>query len=154
MTHLSPQRRFAVAVVAGALAILTVAILLAGASAQTPDPAPCLHVPLAVVVDLNDDRQAPVIDHARDAVRAGQPRVLHIDRADADAHRALSLRGTPVRSGFDRDEYPPAFSAEGGAGADVRYISPRANRSAGSTMGRALGDFCNGQAFVLEAGTP
>jgi len=133
-----------------ATAIVSIIAIVATAPGRSQTPAPCLHVPLAVVVDLNNDRQAPVIDHARDAVRDGQPRILHIDREDADAHRAASLRGTPVRSGFDRDEYPVAASEEGGAGADVRYISPRANRSAGSTMGRALAPFCNGQAFILE----
>ena len=112
--------------------------------------AACTTVPLAVVVDLNNDRQAPVIDHERDAVRSGQPRILHLDRVDADAHRTASLRGSPVRSGFDRDEYPPAASQEGGAGADVRYISPRANRSAGATMRAQLEPFCDGQAFILE----
>lgn len=122
------------------------------ADAQTSPP--CHREPLAVVVDLNNDRQAPVIDHAHDAVINGQPRILHIDRADATAHRIASLAHTPVRAGFDRDEYPPAVSQEGGAGADIRYISPRANRSAGSTMGRALADFCEGQAFILEPGTP
>ena len=135
-----------------AVVLITAVIVLfqIGRPADAQTPAPCLHVPLAVVVDLNNDRQAPVIDHARDAVRDGQPRILHIDREDADAHRAASLRGTPVRSGFDRDEYPPAASQEGGAGADVRYISPRANASAGATMGNQLRGFCNGQSFIIE----
>lgn len=141
-----------------ALVWIAAVTLTAGATAtlaladRSPDHSgtSCLTVPLAVVVDLNNDRQAPVIDHAKDAVRGGQPRILHLDRGDADAHRAASLRGSPVRSGFDRDEYPPAASQEGGVGADVRYISPRANRSAGSTMGRALAPFCDGQSFILE----
>jgi len=30
------------------------------------------------------------------------------------------LRGIPTKKGFDRDEYPPAMSDEGGKGADVR----------------------------------
>lgn len=137
-------------VAALSVVLIAAATLVAVARAQSPVPASCIHVPLAVVVDLNNDRQTPVIDHERDAVAAGQPRILHIDRKHADAHRAASLAHTPVRSGFDRDEYPPAASEEGGTGADIRYISPRANRSAGSTMGRALADFCDGQAFILE----
>ena len=136
--------------------LLILAAFVALGFARSPDhssrarAAACLSVPLAVVVDLNNDRQAPVIDHERDAVRAGQPRILHLNRVDADAHRVASLRGSPVRSGFDRDEYPPAASEEGGAGADVRYISPRANRSAGATMRAQLEPFCDGQAFILE----
>ena len=31
-------------------------------------------------------------------------------------------RGIPTKKGFDRDEYPPAMSDEGGKGADVRYV--------------------------------
>jgi hypothetical protein len=136
-----------------ALILLGALVAIANPFAEAQAP-PCKRVELAVVVDLNNDRHAPVIDHARDAVRDGQPRVLHIARGEAAANRAASLRPYAPRTGFDRDEYPPAMSDEGGAGADVAYISPRANRSAGSTMGRALDDFCNGQAFILEPGTP
>jgi hypothetical protein len=132
-----------------AIAFLGFGSTLAVMDAFSQEPA-CTQVKLAVVVDLNNDRHAPVIDHARDAVRDGQPRILHINRAEADANRVASLRGHPAREGLDRDEYPPAMADEGGQGADIRYISPRANRSAGSSMGRALEDFCTGQAFILE----
>jgi hypothetical protein len=132
------------------LALLAVGVV-AGTRAEAQG---CERTPLAVVVDLHDDRHAPVIDHVSEAVREGQPRMLHIDRAEGDANRALALRGIPARSGQDRDEYPPAMSDEGGAGASVEYVSPRANRSAGATMGRQLGRYCDGQAFIVEAGRP
>src|SRR6185503_13201904 len=76
--------------------------------------------------------------HISDAIAAGEPSLLHIDRADEDAHRAASLADYPPRTGYDRDEYAPAMSREGGAGADVRYIDPSDNRGAGATMGNAL----------------
>lgn len=106
--------------------------------------------PGGVYVNLDDETNRETISHERDAVRNGSARILHWDPADAVAHRAASLRGVPTRPGFDRDEYPPAATQEGGAGADVRYISPADNRSAGSRMGAQMRAFCPGQAFILE----
>jgi hypothetical protein len=62
------------------------------------------------------------------------PSVLTIDRPNAKANRAASLRGIPTRPGQDRDEYPPAMFEEGGQGASVKYIDPSDNRGAGSSM--------------------
>jgi hypothetical protein len=103
-----------------------------------------------VIVNLPNREDGPVLRHAWDAVRAGQPEILHIDREDAQAHRRASLRGIPAKPGYDRDEYPVAASVEGGAGADVRYIDPHANRSAGAIMQHQLEPFCDGQAFRYE----
>lgn len=127
--------------------------LLAGAAglATTDDgPPSCEIVKPGIYVDLDDAKDAKTIDHARAAVRRGQPRILHLDRKDADAHRAASLRGIPTEPGMDRDEYPPAATVEGGAGADVAYVPPSDNRSAGAIMRAQLAPFCDGQAFVLE----
>jgi len=115
---------------------------------------PCQMTPLAVVVNLDNEKNDDTIAHARAAVLAGEPRVLHIDRVHAKTHRTVSLRGTPTKRGFDRDEYPPAASAEGGAGANVAYVESRDNRSAGSRMKLQLKRYCDGQAFILEPGTP
>jgi hypothetical protein len=52
-----------------------------------------------------------------------------IDRAGAAARRAEALRGIPTRSGFDRDEAPPAVLNTGGP-TRVDYISPADNRGA------------------------
>jgi len=66
-------------------------------------------------------------------------RVLTIDRPGASDNRKAwqqQYKDTvPAKSGFDRDEYPPAMFAEGGRDASVKYISPSDNRGAGSTMG-------------------
>ncbi|WP_371496743.1 hypothetical protein [Kitasatospora sp. NBC_00374] len=67
-----------------------------------------------------------------------KPSVLTIDRGNADANRAESLRGIPTAPPKDRDEYPPAMFQEGGKGASVKYISDSDNRGSGSAMGSAL----------------
>ncbi len=51
------------------------------------------------------------------------------------------LKVVPTRKGKDRDEWPMAMCAEGGAGADIRYISPSDNRGAGSWVGHKLDDY-------------
>jgi hypothetical protein len=129
------------------LALVCWAIGALTAVAQTPG---CVTVTPGVYVDLNNVTNAQTIAHERAAVANGQPRILHWDPADATAHRALSLKGIPTRTGFDRDEYPPAATQEGGAGADVEYISPSDNRSAGSRMRAQMSPFCTGQSFILE----
>jgi hypothetical protein len=85
-----------------------------------------------------------------DARRDGHPRILRIKRGEAAANRKASLKGWPTRPGFDRDEYPPAMSDEGGKGADVRYIRSKENRSAGQLIGRQLRPYCDSQKFVYE----
>jgi hypothetical protein len=104
----------------------------------------------SVHVTLSASRYPQTTDHIADAVAAGQPSLLHIDRADEDAHREASLAEYPPRAGFDRDEYVPAMSREGGAGADVRYIDPSDNRGAGASMGNQLEGWCEGQPFRVD----
>ena len=133
-------------------ALITVA--LATPNVAPLQATPCQTTPLAVVVNLDDQKNDGTIAHARRAVTSGEPRVLHIARSLFKAHRAASLRGIPTKHGFDRDEYPPAFSLEGGAGADVDYVESSDNRSAGSRMGKQLQPYCDGQGFILEPGTP
>lgn len=104
----------------------------------------------AVLVRLDDDRYPLTTDHVLDAIRSGERRLLHIDRRHADEHRAEATRGIPTKKGHDRDEYPPAFSREGGRGADVRYVPSSDNRGAGSSLGNQLRRYCNGQAFRIR----
>jgi Deoxyribonuclease NucA/NucB len=137
---------------AATAALLTSVLLVTGIGSQgaAAGQTACKRVARHVILDLNDDKHHHVIDHAFDARRAGQPRVLHIRRGEARANRRASLRGIPTRRGYDRDEYPPAMSDEGGKGAHVRYIRSSENRSAGRLMGVQLRPFCNGQSFVFE----
>jgi hypothetical protein len=103
-----------------------------------------------VRVNFDDTRHNNIIDHAFDARRVVHPRTLRIARDEADANRKASLQGIPTQRGFDRDEYPPAMSDQGGEGASVRYIEFRENRSPGRLMGERLRPFCDGQRFYFE----
>ncbi|HYE53751.1 MAG TPA: polymorphic toxin-type HINT domain-containing protein, partial [Chitinophagaceae bacterium] len=87
--------------------------------------------------------------HITDAQKAGQPDVLTIERGGAAQNRRewQSLKQYPTKSGFDRDEYPPAMFHEGGATASIRYISPSDNRGCGSFFGNFLRWTNNGGAY-------
>jgi hypothetical protein len=75
----------------------------------------------SVHVQLSSSRYPETTDHIADAIAAGQPSLLHIDRADEDAHRAASLADYPPRANLDRDEYSPAIrDAEMAASARCR----------------------------------
>ena len=52
-------------------------------------------------------------------------------------------------NGYDRDEYPPAESRQGGKGADVRHVPSADNRGAGASQGNQLRPYCNGQRFRI-----
>jgi hypothetical protein len=108
----------------------------------------CRRVRQAVRVRVSRRRWPHVAAHVV-AIRDRFPRVWHLDRRHADEHRAESLRGIPTKPGYDRDEQPPAFSREGGEGADVRLVPSGENRSQGSVMRHRLRAGCNGQRFRL-----
>lgn len=134
--------------------VLIAIILIFYAVAGLSQAQQCDTTSLPVVVNLDNEKNIDTIAHASGAVLSGQPRILHIDRVDAEAHRRASLRKFPTRRGFDRDEYPPAASTEGGAGADISYVISADNRSAGARMSIQLRPYCEGQAFILEPGIP
>ncbi|TYP70213.1 NucA/NucB deoxyribonuclease domain-containing protein [Paenibacillus methanolicus] len=91
-------------------------------------------------------------DHIRDAIAAGESAICTIDRAGADQNRKESLAGIPTKSGHDRDEWPMAMCAEGGYGADVRYVPSSDNRGAGAWVGNQLSKYANGKRikFVMS----
>jgi hypothetical protein len=76
-------------------------------------------------------------NHVLDAQSAGHPTTLTIERPGAPGRRSQSMKGQPRVTGKDRDEYPPAFTKEGGDGASVRPIDPGDNRGAGACIGNA-----------------
>jgi hypothetical protein len=127
--------------------VVVCAALLIGGTAQAEA---CVTQHNSVHVALSMSHYPETTDHWMDAIDAGQPSLLHIDRADEVQHRDESLANFPPRSGYDRDEYPPAMSEEGGFGSDVRYIDPSDNRGSGSVMGNALEDYCEGQPFRID----
>ena len=99
--------------------------------------------------------------HYMAAVGNGWPRILIVNRPDADQRRdrLLDEAGLPTRAGFDRDEYPPAVGRGRGPRAltrginpvgwraDVAYVRSGENRSHGSSLGGKLRRFCNGTKF-------
>jgi hypothetical protein len=95
-----------------------------------------------VYIDPNKTPQTA--DHVKDAQASGQPDVLTVQRPGADDRRADAQRGTPTVPGQDRDEYPPATTAEGGAGASIRHVGSSDNRSAGSSLGNQIRNLPDG----------
>ncbi|MFS8212588.1 NucA/NucB deoxyribonuclease domain-containing protein [Paenibacillus polymyxa] len=81
--------------------------------------------------------------HIRDALAAGHSAVCTNDRDGAEENRKESLKGYPTKKGYDRDEWPMAMCAEGGEGADIKYISPKDNRGAGSWVGHKLDEYAD-----------
>ncbi|MEI7027887.1 NucA/NucB deoxyribonuclease domain-containing protein [Paenibacillus sp. y28] len=98
------------------------------------------------------DRYPETARHIKEAIEAGESPVCTIDRAKADERRGESLKGYPTRQGYDRDEWPMAMCKEGGAGADIRYISPSDNRGAGSWVSHQLEKYPDGTRvkFIME----
>lgn len=103
-----------------------------------------------VYVNLNNETSSQTIAHELEARAAGQPRILHWRPDLADANRRAALRGIATAPGFDRDEYPPASSLEGGKGSDVKLVLRADNRSAGQRLGAVMHQYCSGQAFIIE----
>jgi hypothetical protein len=103
-----------------------------------------------VVVPLSWDKYPASAWHIKLAWRRGAPRVWHLDRPNADANRAASLRGIESDDQLDRDEVPLASTREGGRGADIAYIPYADNRGSGSYIGNYMSDYCNGQAFRIK----
>ncbi|MGC5859718.1 RHS repeat-associated core domain-containing protein, partial [Ralstonia pseudosolanacearum] len=90
--------------------------------------------------------------HVADAIKAGKPNVLTIDRAGAAANRQASIGGLDKVAGKHLDEYPPAMFKEGGAGASVRPINPRDNMSAGACIGNACRGLPDGTRVRINVG--
>lgn len=106
------------------------------------------------VLEFPADRFPQTAAHIASAILAGESAICTIDRTGADANREASLAGIPTRDGYDRDEWPMAMCAEGGAGADIAYVEPDDNRGAGSWVGNALDQYPNGTRvkFVVTFG--
>lgn len=143
--------RFALVILAVALSTAFIAPIVQGdhqTARLTQEPVCKLQIRPAVTVEVSAARWPHVADHIAD-VRRHYSRHFHIDRGGADENRDESLQGYPTRTGYDRDEYPPAMAAEGGEGAQIRYVPSSENRSQGSVMGNELEPYCSGSHFRL-----
>lgn len=101
-----------------------------------PNPARVPGKPHDVI--LRRSRHPDAAAHVEHAQRNGQPTVLHIDRAGAAERRAaatgtVSLKRKPAPH-YERDEYPPAMTREGGFNSNVRFVSRHDNRGGGATI--------------------
>jgi hypothetical protein len=99
------------------------------------------------------DQEGRVFRHALDAIRKGHARLLHKgEPGTSDRNRAAWRKKQgkrfPPRRGFDRDEYPPAMSIEGGPDTDLRYIRSAENQAQGRELGAQTRAYCPGQAFI------
>ena len=104
-------------------------------------------------------RFAGIRAHYRRALARGWPRILVVNRPGSDRRRDRLLEDVATRSGFDRDEYPPAVGR--GAGrtalkrgsdpvgwrASVAYVDSAENRSHGAVLGAKLRRLCDGVRF-------
>lgn len=126
-----------------------------GGTAKTTN---CRRVDGVVDIAISKTKSPQTLRHVQDAIAKGYPAVLTIDRAGADDNREQSLAGIATKDGFQRDEYPPAMSKEGGVAeigpmkgkrADVRLIPSADNSSSGASMGVKLRQYCDGQKFRI-----
>lgn len=88
--------------------------------------------------------------HIEDAQAAGHPKELTIARENAKKNRTESLKGLDKVPGKHLDEYPPAFTKEGGRGASVRPISPSDNMGAGARIGNLTRGLPDGAKIIIE----
>ncbi len=102
------------------------------------------------VVTVSKSRFPESAQHIEDAIDAGKPDTLIIDRANTASNRRESLRGIETKPGLDRDEYPPAMFQEGGQGASVRHIKPSDNRGAGACIGAQCRGLPNGAKVRID----
>ena len=109
-------------------------------------------------IGFSSTKYPNIFRHYARAVKAGWPRVLKVNRPGADGRRKRLLENVFTRSGYDRDEYPPAVGRGKGKGltrginprgwmASVQYVPSSENRSHGSALGIKLRRFCNGTLF-------
>ena len=129
-----------------------------GGGNRGSSPQGCIRPRGVQPVGFSSTKYPNIFRHYARAVRAGWPRVLKVNRPGADARRDRLLENVFTRSGFDRDEYPPAVGRGKGRGltrgvnptgwmASVQYVPSSENRSHGSVLGIKLRRFCNGTAF-------
>ena len=109
-------------------------------------------VKVAKEITLSRSLHGEAATHAADAIRAGMPDVLTIERSGATANRAASTGGLKKIPGKQLDEYPPAMFKEGGSGASVRAINGLYNRSAGACIGNSCRGLPDGAKVKINIG--
>jgi hypothetical protein len=122
------------------------------------DPVGCTRPRSVQAIGFSGTKYPRIRAHTEAAIREGWPRTLVLNREGADGRRGRLLQGIATRSGYDRDEYPPAVGRGFGPGLDrgahplgwrasVAYVPSAENRSHGSVLGIKLRRFCDGTRF-------
>ncbi|AHG86465.1 Large exoprotein involved in heme utilizationor adhesion [Bibersteinia trehalosi USDA-ARS-USMARC-190] len=101
-------------------------------------------------ISISRAKYPETVSHIEDSINQGKPSILTIDRKGAAQRRKDALQDIPPKTGYDRDEYPPAMFKEGGEGSSVRYISPKDNRGAGSCIGHQCKQYVDGDKVKIE----
>lgn len=99
---------------------------------------------VAKEIKVDYDKHPEAAQHIDDAQAAGHPDVVTVDKPNAKPQRQAATGDVAKVPGKQLDEYPPAFSKEGGKGASVRPISPADNMGAGAAMGNQIRDIPDG----------
>ena len=136
--------------------ILAGFLVLAGCApvADTPISSPVSdHKAYDVILEFPADRYPETAAHIQDAIKKGHSEICTLDRDGAEENREESLKGIPTKEGYDRDEWPMAFCAEGGKGAHIAYIDPSDNRGAGSWISHEVEKYPDGTRvkFVVKS---
>ncbi|WNS43881.1 NucA/NucB deoxyribonuclease domain-containing protein [Paenibacillus sp. MMS20-IR301] len=126
------------------IALLTLAAYWFEENGGLPAETPSTGNAGVVQLEFPAERYPETAKHIQDAIKSGESAICTINRENAEENRKESLKGIPTKKGYDRDEWPMAMCAEGGAGADIEYITPSDNRGAGSWVGNQLEDFADG----------
>ncbi|QUL53525.1 DNA-entry nuclease [Paenibacillus tritici] len=126
------------------LILLSLAAYWFGENGQLLPQTPSTDHSDVVKLEFPSERYPETARHIQEAIRKGESAICTIDRNEAEENRKASLKGVPTKKGYDRDEWPMAMCAEGGAGAHIEYITPGDNRGAGSWVGNQLEDFADG----------
>lgn len=103
-----------------------------------------------VVLEFPANLYPETAAHIKAAIARGESAICTIDPDGAEENRKESLKGIPTKAGFDRDEWPMAMCAEGGAGADVAYVTPSDNRGAGAWIANQLEKYPDGTRVLFK----
>ncbi|WP_342712195.1 NucA/NucB deoxyribonuclease domain-containing protein [Bradyrhizobium sp. B124] len=107
---------------------------------------------IAKEITLSRSVHGEAAEHAADAINAGHPSVLTIDRPGKDTNSWLATGKPDKVAGKHLDEYPPAMFREGGFGASVRPINPSHNTSAGARVGNLCRGLPDGAQIKIIVG--
>ena len=102
------------------------------------------------IIEIDACRWPEAAQHIQEAQAEGKPSRLTIERTGRAARNEAALAGYPIVPGKDRDEYPPAMFAEGGANASVKPIDPHDNRGVGAYIKAKTQKYPNGTVVEIR----